>query len=100
MRMPPRMAHRSCEDAHGLQRAPHPGLPLLAGTAMLLCSLVLMLSACDNFFATPTQSGTPTTGFDEQHGDRDSHCLTHGQTRASNDHSASDRMSYPFNQLG
>ena len=62
MRMPPRMAHRSCEDAHGLQRAPHPGLPLLAGTAMLLCSLVLMLGACDNFFATPTQSGTPTTG--------------------------------------
>ncbi len=31
-------------------------------TVLFLCSLLVLLSACTNYFATPTQTGTPTTG--------------------------------------
>lgn len=31
------------------------------GAMLLLCSLLVLLSACTNYFATPTQTGTPST---------------------------------------
>src|SRR5713226_9385648 len=32
------------------------------GVVLLLCILVLLLSACSSFFQAPSQSGTPETG--------------------------------------
>jgi hypothetical protein len=56
------VARRQWEDKQGRQGLLRPGLSSI-GALILLCSLLAMLlSACTSFFATPTQSGTPTSG--------------------------------------
>ena len=54
------VARRSWRNRQERQHLLRPDLSPM-GAMLLLCSLLVLLSACTNYFATPTQSGTPST---------------------------------------
>ena len=54
------VACRRWRNQQGRRLVQRPALSSI-GAILLLCSLLMLLSACSNFFASPSQSGTPST---------------------------------------